>query len=377
MGGVRAIRLCVSAALLGLVLAAPAGAQPGETFEALVKKLDAPELSIREGATAQLAQGDRFSLPMIEKSLTDSSLSPEQRQRLRWAGQQLFGRTARAAMGISFMDWEDSGAVVSPVKGFDSERVLREGDLLATIGGQRMTGQNEVRQIIISHDPGDEVTLGIIRSGTPMTVTVKMGRLADLPNMGDRRTPAPPSLSGAWSYRLARLGEPRPAPVASSLDAQQWRESAERAALAEAAGPEQMHVPFTGEPVRSVMNRPPVSSLALGGQSRHSGGEDSALAQRNGPFVIQRGARGNILIRDGNIVFRDQGALDRAERDGLRMQLGQLRGVVAANNARLNDPSVPEPEKALLKVQNEKVSAALRAIEARILQLSRVPEVRP
>jgi hypothetical protein len=196
--------------------------------------------------------------------------------------------------------------------------------------------------------------------------------------MGDRRSPTASSLSGAWSYRLARLGEPRPAAVECALGADQWREIAERTALAEGGRQDPMHDRFTGEPVRSVMNRPPTSVLSVGGQTRYASENSGAAMARNGPAVNQRGGRGgNLFVRDGNVVFRDQGAFDRAEREQLRTQRDQWMNLIAGNNARINDPTLAEPERSKLKMDNAAASAALQAIEARLQQLSRVPEVRP
>lgn len=372
MGARYAAKILALAALSAVLRGPSARAQPGQTFDSIVKMLDSPDLSVRDAASDQLAKGERFSLNAIEKALANPGLSAEQRQRLRTAGQQSFARSPRAAMGVSFLVRDESGATIQPIPNYDSDRVLRTGDSLTVIDGHRVTGQLDIRQIIISHDPGDEVTLGIIRSGTPMTVTLKMGRLADLPldpAFGNRRAvPEPEAMNGAWAYRLSRVGEPRADPVEAPLTFEQWQGIVDRVTKAQAARPEQMTDHFTGEPVRSVMNRPPVSSLAPGGQTRHADDDETGLlVQRGGAVIIQRGLRGNIIVRDQNA----------AQRDALRSQRDAYTRLIETNNSRINDPATPEVERTTLKIQNDMATRALKDVESQLRLLSRVPEIRP
>lgn len=366
MGAGTRAKTFVLAAVVGALQASPARAQPAQppqSFDAVLKMLDSRDLADRVQASDLLVN---YSLTAIVKALASPDLSPEQRQRLRAAGQLLFTRSPRGALGVRFADvGDDPSTVVDPVERFDSQRVLRSGDALVTIDDHRITGQFDVRQAIISHDPGEMVTLGILRAGTPMTVEVKMGRLDDL---GARPPLEPQILNAAWLYRLARAGEPRTAAVESPLAPEQWRDLADRLAQSQSARQDQMHDPFSGEPVRSVMNRPPVSNLALGGQTRDLADEETGiLAQRAGSNLFLRGAHGNMFVRDQNAL----------ERDALRSQREQLVRALDANRARINDPATPEADKTSLKVINDQASLVLQAIDARIQQLSRVPDVRP
>lgn len=86
-------------------------------------------------------------------------------------------RTMARALGLD----KPTGVIVGGVvdDGPAAEAGLREGDVIKTLNGEQIDGWPSFRTEIASHQPGDEVELGIIRDGSEQTVTVTLGELPD------------------------------------------------------------------------------------------------------------------------------------------------------------------------------------------------------
>jgi S1-C subfamily serine protease len=52
---------------------------------------------------------------------------------------------------------------------------LQDGDIITAIEGQRIDGQHPVDLVLAAHEPGDTVTLDVLRDGQPMTVELTLG----------------------------------------------------------------------------------------------------------------------------------------------------------------------------------------------------------
>ena len=114
-------------------------------------------------------------------------------------------RESRGARGVQFAGGaflEDGATVGGTVPEFDSARVLRAGDVIRVIDGQAVYGMEDVREIIVSHDPGEVVTIGLVRAGRALQVRLKLGKYEDL---RDGSGPSRETVEGAWRRRSERL----------------------------------------------------------------------------------------------------------------------------------------------------------------------------
>jgi Do/DeqQ family serine protease len=73
---------------------------------------------------------------------------------------------------------DNHGAVVgSVVKGGPGEKAgLKPGDVITTVDGKTVADGNETTMAVVAHQPGDTVTLGIMRNGNPESVKVTLGQ---------------------------------------------------------------------------------------------------------------------------------------------------------------------------------------------------------
>jgi serine protease Do len=99
------------------------------------------------------------------------------------------GKVSRGYMGVSlgnvkaedapFLGLKDgNGAVVSSVnKDSPGEKGgLKTLDIIVAIDGKPVTGSDELTMSVISHQPGETVTLDVIRNSKPVTVKVTLGQ---------------------------------------------------------------------------------------------------------------------------------------------------------------------------------------------------------
>lgn len=203
-------------------------------LDGLLKGFDSDDVATRERAAAGLASTPAIDLAALTRRIGDRAhpLSPEQALRLNEAGVKLLKSSPRGAMGVSFgRSTPDTVEIGLPVEGFESMRVLRQGDVVRTIAGVKAAGQEQARAIILSHDPGAEVTLEITRAGEPSTVTLHLGSYSDL-DQGTRQPMADPVMREAWRLRCARAagdaaGDAEPV-IESGVSAAQYRAAMQR-----------------------------------------------------------------------------------------------------------------------------------------------------
>ena len=208
---------------------APADAAPAKPIdnawlEPLILKLDSDDLKTRERAASDIQTNVRLTLEALEQRVADTSrpLSPEQTLRINEVAVRLFRQTVRGAMGVSFARSVPEGVEIGQtIANFDSVRVLRAGDIIRQMDGIPIITMDEARAVIISHDPGDEVKLSIVRNSEPLEVSVRLGRLEDLKNayaLNDRIA------REAWRIRCDRRSPPALAsnPIDAGLTPAQW-----------------------------------------------------------------------------------------------------------------------------------------------------------
>jgi len=58
---------------------------------------------------------------------------------------------------------------------FQGRKVIVGGDTIVAVDGQKLVAENDLSRLIASYDPGDQVTMQIIRDGKPMDVDVTLG----------------------------------------------------------------------------------------------------------------------------------------------------------------------------------------------------------
>lgn len=202
----------------GLAMASGRTEEP--TLDDLVVQLDDPSYAVRQGALDELAR--RMVSPgWIESQLINPSLSPEQRTRLSSLGPRALMNTERGALGVQF-DVQRAGVLIAgTVRGFDSERMLRPGDELLSIGGERVSTSDEARAAIIANDPGEEIELRVLRGGRDQGVRVRLGRFNELRSTAMVNWT---DAARAWRIRLDRIERARGAQPAldAGLTAGEW-----------------------------------------------------------------------------------------------------------------------------------------------------------
>lgn len=275
--------------------------RPDVDRETLIGRLASDSLAERDLALKQLSA--KSLSPSELCGLIQRSTSPEQRARLAILGPESMRRTPRAAMGVRFSQ-EDARAVVqATLDGFDARRALRSGDVLLSIDGQGVTGQASARPIIVSHDPGQEIDVQVLRAGKVVVVRVTLGDFESLNRDEPRGFGSQLSMTDmerAWDMRLAREAQRiTAAPLSGAVTPEQWTRLSEagelrrtRATIITApprAGAFWMDAPVArGEPAGPMVR--PDADLVVGGEPR--GGTESATitgrrAERlNGPVGI-------------------------------------------------------------------------------------------
>lgn len=272
-----------------------------------------------------------LSLSMLDSLLMRGALSEEQRQRLVAAGRDLFRQSPRAAMGVTFNQFEGPHAIiVNTQQGFDSARVLKPGDEIHTFDGLPVDGRDELRVHIVSHDPGDLVKLGIVRAGQPMRVELRLG---DYRELGAPAAIDPQTMKDAWELRVERTSlASTAAPVLDlPLTEDGW------IAMRDAAS--------TTLDESSAVN----PSVVAGGKPR--GAEAASMSEF--PSGAQR------------TPFRR--AVPQSGMADMERTAAALRATVENNDRLINDPAVPLETRQQLRVRNDDLRNTLRVYE-RLIQ---------
>lgn len=237
-----------------------------ENVARLVADLDAADPRTRESASKELAESPELALKDLEHALhgeSGAALSAEQRHRLLTAAFRRFMSPGepRAAMGVQFDDSvRESGVrLQGTVEGFNAHEALRTGDRVEFISGIKVRDRAHAVAIIVSHDPGDEVELGVVRDGAPARLRVRMGARTALNNAVGLNLE---SLQDAWAIRSARNGDSAheaPRVIDCGLPPTAWpapEEDAPRNGAAVAAGGEARGAPDPAFLARAIDGAP-------------------------------------------------------------------------------------------------------------------------
>jgi hypothetical protein len=195
-------RLRATILALAVILAlgpATSVAADADSLDQLIKQLASPVLAQREAATYDLLGSNAIPLRDIEQALQHATLTHEQRRRLTAVAHARFVQNPHGAIGVQFNTRDRSGLVIAKTyEEFPSARVLKEGDVLSAIDGVTLRSITDVRRLVVSHSPGDTVTMTIIRDGEKQDVRVPLGRYM---NLSGAQGLSATELEDAWQVR--------------------------------------------------------------------------------------------------------------------------------------------------------------------------------
>ncbi len=159
----------------------------------LVRLLDAPDWGVRTNAQTKIQAIAGDDLPLIESALLQSDLTPEQRLRLDEVGLTVLRRTPRGAMGVTFGGiggQNRSGVQISQTHaGFESDRVLRAGDVIHALDDVPITDFRQARPLIMSHSPGEVIVVKFFRGQEPLLARLRLGDFSELNSANRQRVP--------------------------------------------------------------------------------------------------------------------------------------------------------------------------------------------
>jgi putative serine protease PepD len=121
------------------------------------------------GVTAQIesdsgaSDGVGFAIPSnLVKSIADQLIAT--------------GKVQHALLGVNPQNVSNGVKVVSVQSGGGADKAgLQAGDVITSLDGTALTGQEKLRALIAAHKPGDTVSVTYLRGGESHTVTVTLG----------------------------------------------------------------------------------------------------------------------------------------------------------------------------------------------------------
>ncbi|MFO0834349.1 MAG: PDZ domain-containing protein [Phycisphaerales bacterium] len=332
-------------------------------LDSTLAKLDDPSIEEREHAMNAIRTLPGMSVRAIGQAMQKPTLSAEQRVRLSQVGQSLFLDEPRGALGVTFNvggidDEEGQVQIRETTPGWDSSRALRPWDVVRSIDGLRLRTYAEARAAIISHDPGDTVSLDIVRNGQPGTVRVRLGNFADLNKSG---LIDPLAYEAAWRLRASRMISEATKPLVIDLAADEW---SNEPTIDGPPAVERMNHPITSEPLRTQMRQIPVSDLSAAGPSRASG-------ERN---VSDLGQMGSVRSDRPSlrVLARNQGRVEvppeivRRMLEAAQQQRAVLKRDIAGLRQRAADPNADARTVEILRRQVAGLEEVLAGLDQQI-----------
>lgn len=135
----------------------------------LVTLLNDESWNVRQQAMRTIGDpNEGFELDMLASLLERGDLSHEARLRLMQATRSLFAQSTKAGLGVGFGAVRDGGVeigtVVRDVDQFPAAGMLMPGDLIIGAEGGPLTTSEDLRAMILSHEPGETLNLLIQRT---------------------------------------------------------------------------------------------------------------------------------------------------------------------------------------------------------------------
>ncbi|MHC4975383.1 MAG: PDZ domain-containing protein [Planctomycetota bacterium] len=346
--------LAMGLAVGSLLIGGSAIAQPESRFDttrlnAMLTALDSPDLPVRQDTTRMLLENAVVIAPMLGGSSLLSRLSPEQRGRVLRVLERAFYETPRGGLGVSFAPQNlGQGAMLGNVlPNFPASKTLRAGDFVIGVDGERLAAianrqaTGLLRRAIISRDPGEYLSMRILREGEELDVQVELGSYNDL------NTASIPfdELFNAWEYRVRRLAlsQTKQSPGIDVASSTSWR-------------PDRLR----------LIQRPEGSTVVPGGRSALGSFRliaQSILRTNNARMMLQQQERGDPIRVDPDASDEDLGALVQ--------QMEQMRNELMNLQLLLNDDSLTQAERRVMSQQVMRVEAQIRALRQRIEALPR------
>lgn len=298
------------------------------TFGEVIDRLGSDDLAVRESATSLLASVPLWDETLLARALGLSDICAETRLRLECAIFSRFANSPRPAVGIQMVNGAVNGAIKidNVFKGFPAERVLQKDDLILSIDGVRLHGDQQILQsLIASYDPGDVVTMHIVRDNREMRVEVELGEYTRLQNGPARREPA--LLHRSFELRLRRANVETTNGATPAMQAPVARADGSRAAT------------------------PRRSATAVG---MLPGGEASSVPGQTIGGMPANDGRRRMVAAD---VRRAQPAnAGRHVDPGLIDKLNELNAQIVDLQVKLNDPRTPQDERVKLGEQMQELT---------------------
>lgn len=153
---------------------------PERRINDLVALLDDESWVVREQSTAMLGDpNEGFELSMLAEALQRGDLNAEQRMRLHIAARALFNQLPKAGLGVGFGAIRDGGVeigtVVADVDRFPAAGMLVPGDLIVGGDGQTLVSSDDLRSLILSHEPGERLNLLVQRGDDVLDLDLPLG----------------------------------------------------------------------------------------------------------------------------------------------------------------------------------------------------------
>lgn len=148
----------------------------------------------RNGDATQ--RGERDAPPSPAQS-QDSSQSPQADQQPRQTQAQTQQRQ-RAVLDVQLKAGDDRGVIVSAVRpeGAAAKSGIRNNDIILEIDGQKIAEPRQVLIVLGRHQPGDQVSVTVLREGKEEPVEVTLGGAAAIETETQRRDARRPSTLG-------------------------------------------------------------------------------------------------------------------------------------------------------------------------------------
>jgi len=280
-----------------------------QRLDGLIASLEDESWAVREEATIMIGNpNEGFELDMLAEVLERGDLSDELRARLRIAARALFGLQTQAGLGVGFGAARDGGieiaSVVPDVDEFPAAGVLMPGDLIVGAEGRPLISSDELRAMILSHEPGETLLLLIQRGQEVLDLELPLGSYKLLRGAA----PIVPSIADrAIEIRWARrgIGMPAPESIGGGISAENWVDA---------------------------------------GYPEPSGSFRASNARRS-PRIVSRGPGGEVYVGVGTVVRgriepwsnreTAAGAMGQARRITLSLEMNVLRTRIGTNKRRV------------------------------------------
>lgn len=322
----------------------------GRARDALVSRLASDSLVERDVALKHLSS---IALTPAELcGMIQKATSPEQRARLALLGPETMRRTPRGALGVRFSQDDSRATVLATLEGFDSQRALKSGDVILSIDGEAITNQYTARPAIISHDPGQEIEIQVLRAGRVVTTRVKLGDFESLNKdepAGFRNAIAMSAYERAWACRITReqAGSTTASnePIGGAVTQEQWSRLAESGSLHR-----NLPTPISEQvQIRSAWIDPPVARESPAGPMVRADDELTAGGEARGTTEAA-----SETARRVNRIFGSRGKVDPVadfkKRQANFDRLGQVMQELA--NAKLTPDERAKLERELRDLQS-------------------------